>query len=115
MKHVYNESVNFIESNAVHFDINGPLNCAEMVPVICMGLRAHLFCTWDYLMLGICSLIKPTARKKLQLLDATIPAVLLWYTTVLLLCFMVNVGELALVNQSNHGPPKHSPAYLKNS
>ena len=42
-KHIYNESVNFIETYIVYFDINEPSNLTEMVPVIGMGdIVSHL-------------------------------------------------------------------------
>ena len=34
MNHGYDEPKNFIERYAAHFDINGPRNVTEMVPVI---------------------------------------------------------------------------------
>ena len=66
MKLVYNKSANFIESYAVHFNINGPSNFTRMVPVIGMkGVVSHpCFCDKrDFLMLNICS-IKSTAVEK---------------------------------------------------
>ena len=69
MKHVYNEFVNFTESYAVHFHIYGPSNLTEMVSVIDMeGMVSctHLRYTQDYLMWGICSLIKPATMKKFK-------------------------------------------------
>ena len=33
MEFVNNKSANFLESEVVYFDINGPLNHSEMVPV----------------------------------------------------------------------------------
>ena len=60
LEHVYNEPANLTESYAVHFDINGPLNVTEMVPVIgmgCMLARARLRCTRDYFATGICTLL----------------------------------------------------------
>ena len=69
-KHVYNESENLIESCAVHLDLSGPLNITEMVPVIGKeGMVSHvqLHHTWDYLMPGLCCLIKPASLEKTQM------------------------------------------------
>ena len=48
MKHIYNESVNFIETYAVHFDINESSNLTEMAPVIGMGNMVSHICLFSH-------------------------------------------------------------------
>ena len=38
IKHIYNESANFVQGYAIHFDLDGPSNHTDMVPLIYMGL-----------------------------------------------------------------------------
>ena len=52
-----------------------------MVPVIGIETHAHLCYTRHYLTPGICSLIKPTAMKKLMSFPTGIYTVMLWYVT----------------------------------
>ena len=62
-------NLNFIESYAVQFDINEPLNLTEIVLLTGMdGMVscAHLCYALDYLTPGICSLVKFAAMEKLM-------------------------------------------------
>ena len=54
---IYKESANFTESYAVNFDINGPLNLTEMVPVIGMEGWCHMstFVTQNITWCGACA------------------------------------------------------------
>ena len=68
IKHTDNESVNFTDNCDVAFDTNDWWNQPKMDPVISMESmvpRASLSYTRDYLPLGMCSLINPTAMAKL--------------------------------------------------
>ena len=89
MKHVYNEQAKFIESYALHFDIKGPSNLTEMMPVIGMDSmvpRNRLAYTRNYLTAGMCSFIKPTdivkkvSRQNPQSCDVVlvIPLAMVW-------------------------------------
>ena len=79
MKHVYNDSANFTESYVVNFHINEPSNLTEIVAVIGiegMVSRTRFLYTRDYLMPGMCSVIKSTAMEKLLSFPGHIRAVM---------------------------------------
>ena len=68
IKHINNESENFIDNCDVALDTTGWWNQPKTRPVIgmeSMVTRARLRYTRDYLPPGICSLIKPAAMAKL--------------------------------------------------
>ena len=66
IKHIYNESENLNESCDVAFDNNNRWNRPYRVPVIDKNMvtRTGLRYTRDYLTPGICSLFKPAALEK---------------------------------------------------
>ena len=83
--HAYNESLNVIDISTVHFDISGLLNLIEMVLEFGMkGTMSHpcLCYTWNYLMQGICSLMKPPAVEKFMPFPTQIRTIILWCWTV---------------------------------
>ena len=78
-KDVYDESANFIDNYAVHFEINGPSHLTEMLPVNVMEVmvsRFRLPNTRDYLAPGICSLIKHSTMEKLMPVPTKIPTMI---------------------------------------
>ena len=84
VKHTYNEFASFMESNAVWFDINGPWNLPETMPVIVikdMLTPAHLRYKRGFLTLAICCLFTAARRIKLFLFVVRIRTVMFYNIT----------------------------------
>ena len=73
IKHTYNEYVNLPEHCDATFDTNDQWSFPLMAPVIGMENMVtrtlHRY-TWDYLMVGIYSIIKSATKEKLMLFPA---------------------------------------------